>query len=83
MCVFWFDATFNSFPVISRQGLVATGSSVRLGGSHFYAYISGLPCAFICLSFMLVAVNLSRTRKGYSVHVFSLYYIVIDLELGQ
>ena len=32
---------------------------------------------------MLVAVDFSRTQKGYSVHVFNLYYIVIDLEAGQ
>ena len=32
---------------------------------------------------MLMAVNFSRTQKGYSVHVFNLYYIVIDLEAGQ
>ena len=73
----------NSFPVISRRCLVATGSSVRLGGSHFYTHNSGFPCAFICLSFMLMAVDFSRTQKGYSVHVFNLYYIVIDLETGQ
>ena len=54
-----------------------------LGGSHFYTYNSGFPCVFICLSFMLMAVDFSRSQKGYSVHVFSLYYIVIDLEAGQ
>ena len=54
-----------------------------LGGSHFYTYNSGFPCAFICLSFMLMAVDFNRSQKGYSVHVFSLYYIVIDLEAGQ
>ena len=32
---------------------------------------------------MLMAVDFSRTQKGYSVHVFNLYYIVIDLEAGQ
>ena len=32
---------------------------------------------------MLMAVDFSRRRKSYSVHVFNLYYIVIDLELGQ
>ena len=32
---------------------------------------------------MLMAVDFSRTQKDYSVHVFSLYYIVIDLEAGQ
>ena len=56
---------------------------MRLGGSHFYTYNSGFPYAFICLSFMLMAVDFSRTQKGYSVHVFNLYYIVIDLEAGQ
>ena len=50
---------------------------------NFYTYNSGFPCAFICLSFMLMAVDFSRTQKGYSVHVFNLYYIVIDLEAGQ
>ena len=50
---------------------------------HFSPYNSGFPCAFICLSFMLMAVDFSRTQKGYSVHVFNLYYIVIDLEAGQ
>ena len=59
------------------------GAHCRLGGSHFYTYNSGFPCAFICLFFMLMAMDLSRTQKGYSVHVFSLYYIVIDLEVGQ
>ena len=29
---------------------------------------------------MLMAVDFSRTQKGCSVHVFNLYYIVIDLE---
>ena len=29
VCVFWFNAAFNSFPVISRRCLVATGSSMR------------------------------------------------------
>ena len=56
---------------------------MRLGGSHFNAHNSELPCAFICLSFLLMAVDFSRTQKGYSVHVFNLYYIVIDLEMGQ
>ena len=46
----------------------------------FSTYNSGFPCAFICLSFMLMAVDFSRTQKDYSVHVFNLYYIVIDLE---
>ena len=32
---------------------------------------------------MLMAVDFSCTQKGYSVHVFNLYYIVIDLEAGQ
>ena len=45
VCVFWFGAAFNSFPVISQWCLVATWSSVRLGGSHFYTYNSGFPCA--------------------------------------
>ena len=62
---------------------LSTGSSMRLGGSHFYTYNSGFPCAFICFSFVLMAVDFSRTQKGYSVHVFNLYYIVIDLEVGQ
>ena len=83
MCEFWFNAAFKSFLVISRRCLVATGRSVRFGGSHFYTYNSGFPCAFICLSFMLMAVDFSRTQKGYSVHLFNLYYIVIDLEAGQ
>ena len=52
-------------------------------GSHFYSYNSGFPCAFICLSFMLMAVDLSRIQQGYSVHVFNLYYLIIDLEAGQ
>ena len=67
----------------SRRCLVATGSSVRLGGSQFYTYNSGFPFAFICLSSMLMAVDFSRRQKSYSVHVFNLYYIVIDLEAGQ
>ena len=32
---------------------------------------------------MLLAVDFSRAQKCYSVHVFNLYYIVIDLEAGQ
>ena len=32
---------------------------------------------------MLMAVDFSRTECGYSVYVFSLNYIVIDLEAGQ
>ena len=32
---------------------------------------------------MLMAVDFSRTQKGYSVQVLNLYYIVIDLEAGQ
>ena len=51
--------------------------------SFIYIYNSGFSCAFICLSFMLMAVDFSRTQKGYSVHVLNLYYIVIDLEAGQ
>ena len=51
--------------------------------TDFYTYNSGFPCAFICLSFMLMAVDFSCTQKGYLIHVFSLYYIVIDLEAGQ
>ena len=35
---------------------------MRLGGSHFYTYNSGFPCAFICLSFMSLAV-LSAVHK--------------------
>ena len=46
---------------------------MRLGGSHSYTDNSGFPCAFICLSFLLMAVDFSRTQKGYSVHVFNLY----------
>ena len=46
-------------------------------------YNSGFPCAFICLSFTLMAVDFSRTQKSYSVHVVNRYYIVIDLEAGQ
>ena len=48
-----------------------------LGGSHFYTYNSGFSFSFMCLSFMLMAVDFSRTLKGYSVHVFNLYYIVL------
>ena len=32
---------------------------------------------------MLMAVDFSRVQTGYSVLVFSLYYIVTDLEAGQ
>ena len=46
---------------------------MRLGGSHSQTNNSGFPCAFICLSFMLMAVDFSRKQKGYSVHVFNLY----------
>ena len=45
---------------------------MRLGGSYFFTYNSGFHCAIICLSFMLIAVDFSRTQKGYSVHVFNL-----------
>ena len=38
------------------------GAQCGLGGSHFYTYNSGFPCAFICLSFMLKAVDFSRTK---------------------
>ena len=38
------------------------GAQCGLGGSHFYTYNSGFPCAFICLSFMLMAVDFSRTQ---------------------
>ena len=31
-------------------------------GSHFYTCNSGFPCAFICLSFMLMAVDFNRTK---------------------
>ena len=59
------------------------GTQCGLGGSHFYMYNSEFSCAFICISFMLMAVDFSRTQKGYSVHVFKLYYIVIDMEEEQ
>ena len=59
------------------------GAQCGLGGSHFDIYNWGFPSAFICLSFMLMAADFSRTQYGYSVHVFSPYYIVIDLEAGQ
>ena len=52
-------------------------------GFPFYTYNLGFLCAFICLSFMLMAVDFSRTQKSYSVHAISLYYIIIDLEAGQ
>ena len=51
---------------------------MQLGGSHSYTNNSGFPCALICLSFMLMAVDFIRTQTGYSVHVFNLYQIVID-----
>ena len=35
--------------------------------------------AFICLSFILMAVDFSRTHQGYAVHVFILY---CSLEAG-
>ena len=38
------------------------GAQCELGGSHFHTYNSGFPCAFICLSFMLMAVDSSRTQ---------------------
>ena len=39
------------------------GGQCGLGGSHFYTYNSGFPCAvLICLSFMLMAVDFSRTQ---------------------
>ena len=66
---------FQQFSSHITTYLVATGSSMGLGGSHFYTYNSGFPCAFIYLSFMLMAVDFSRTQKSYSVHVFNLYYI--------
>ena len=36
---------------------------MRLGGFLFYTYNSGFACAFICLSFMLMAVDFSRTQR--------------------
>ena len=63
-CVYSGLTPLSSFPVISQRCLVATGSSVRLGGSHFYTCNSGLPCSFICLSFMLMAVDFSCTQQG-------------------
>ena len=38
------------------------GAQCGLGGSHFYTYNSGFPCAFSCLSFMLMAVDFSRIQ---------------------
>ena len=49
----------------------------------FMHIIRDFPYAFICLSFMLMAVDFSRTQKGCSGHVFNLYNIVINLEAGQ
>ena len=58
------------------------GAKCELGGP-IYTYNLAFPCAFVCLSFTLMAVDFSRTQMGYSHHLFSLYYIVIDLEEGQ
>ena len=67
-----------------RDGVwLLQGAQCSLVVSHFCTYNSGFPCAFICLSFMLTVVDFSRTQTGYSVHVFNLYYIVIDLEAGK
>ena len=41
------------------------------------------PVLLFAFLFMLMAVDFSRAQKCYSVHVFNLYYIVIDLEAGQ
>ena len=49
----------------------------------FNTYNSGFPCVFVCLSFMLMAVDFSHTQKSYSVHVFNLYYIVIEVDYSQ
>ena len=38
------------------------GAQYGLGGSHFYTYNSRFLCAFICLSFILMAVDFSRTQ---------------------
>ena len=38
------------------------GAQCGLGGSHFNTYNSGFFCAFICLSFMLMAVDFRRTQ---------------------
>ena len=38
------------------------GAQCGFGGSHFYTYNLGFPCAFSCLSFMLMAVDFSRTQ---------------------
>ena len=58
---------------------------MRLGGSYFFLHIiMDFPMLLFAFAFfMLMAVDFSRTQKGYSVHVFNLYYIVIDLETGQ
>ena len=59
------------------------GAQCGLDASHFYTYNSEFSCSFICLSFMLMAVDFSRTQKDYSVHLFNLYYIVTDYFVGR
>ena len=54
---------------------------MRFVGSHFYTYNSGFLCALICLSFILMAVDFSRSQKGYSVHVTITCLIYITLLL--
>ena len=39
------------------------GAQCGLGGSHFYTYNSGFPCAFICLSFMLMTVDIIKEKE--------------------
>ena len=83
-CVYSGLTTFSTVFQSYHDGVwLLQGAQCGLGGSHFYTYNSGFPCAFICFSFMLMAVDFSRTQKSYSGHVFSLYYIVTDLEAGQ
>ena len=78
----WFGfnpaVNFCHFCDLLTLSFFAGATSISPKFDLFYIYNSGFPCAFICLSFML-----SRTQKGYSIHMFNLYYIVIDLEAGK
>ena len=74
MCVFWFTPLSTVFQSYHDGVWLLQGATCRLGGSHFYTDNSRFPCAFICLSFMLTAVDFSRTQQGYLGHGFSLYY---------
>ena len=55
---------------INKTQAMAELYITRLGDFHFYTYYSGFLYAFICLSFILMAVDIRRRQQGYAVHMF-------------